>query len=190
MLSVKSLGSKRAEDPDEHTVELLTREMEHLVIENRLAAVSAISDLGRARSNVVKRVKAHAQEKPRLSRRTLSQCSIGSGQLPSPVSPASKPLRVNSEVEVIDVDALPENSPSIRRRVNGSKQENLRLESGPTFVSYNCEPIPSLLHTLTKTSRVGVFAMPVPYERHFNVFSQVVGLWCRRVCGTILCGAC
>lgn len=137
MLSVKPFGSKRAEDPDEHTLELLTHEMERLVIENRLAAVPAMSDLGRARSNVVKCVKALAQEKPRLRRRTLSQRSIGSGQLPSPVSPALKPLESNSEVEVIDVDALPDgNSQSKPWRAIGSKQESLRLESGPTFAAY------------------------------------------------------
>src|SRR6266403_1686614 len=139
MLSVKPLGSKRTADPDEHTLELLTREMEHLVIENRLTAVPAISDLGRARSNVVKRVKAQAQEKPRLSRRTLSQSqrSIGSGQLPSPVSPVLKPFGGDSEVEVIDVDALTGgDSRPIQRRVIGSKQESPRLESGPMFVTY------------------------------------------------------
>lgn len=141
MRSVKHFGSKSAGDPEEHTLELLTHEMERLVIENRLAAFPATSDLGRARSNVVKRVKAQAQEKPRLRRRTLSQRSIGAGagasQLPSPVSPALKPFESNSEVEVIDVDALPnENSQLKLRRVIGSKQDNLRLESGPTFATY------------------------------------------------------
>jgi hypothetical protein len=137
MISVNPLDSRRTADPDEHTLELLTREMEHLVIENRLAVVPAMSDLGRARSNVVKHVKAQAQEKPRLNRRTLSQRSMGSGQLPSPVSPALKPLRDNSEVEVIDVDALPdESSLPIQRRVIGSRQENSWLESGPTLETY------------------------------------------------------
>jgi hypothetical protein len=136
MLSVNPLGSKRTADPDEHTLELLTCEMEHLVIENRLAAVPTMSDLGRARSNVVKHVKAQAQEKPRLSRRTLSQRSTGSCQLPSPVSPALKPFGGNSEVDVIDVDALPEDTLPIQRRVVGSEQEKLRLESGPTFMTY------------------------------------------------------
>ena len=136
MLSVNFLGSKRTADPDEHTLELLTREMEHLVIENRLAAMPTMSDLGRARSNVVKHVKAQAQEKPRLSRRTLSQRSTGSGQLPSPVSPALKPVGGNSEVDVIDVDALPDGTLPIQRRVVGSKQEKSRLESGPTLETY------------------------------------------------------
>lgn len=136
MLSVNPLGSKRTADPDEHTLELLTREMEHLVIENRLAAVPTMSDLGRARNNVVKHVKAQAEEKPRLNRRTLSQRSMGSGQLPSPVSPALKPFGGNSEVEVIDVDALPDDTPSIQRRVVGCEQEKSRLESEPTFVAY------------------------------------------------------
>jgi len=136
MLSVNPVGSKRTADPDEHTLELLTREMEHLVIENRLTAVPTMSDLGRARSNVVKHVKAQAQEKPRISRRTLSQRSIGSGQLPSPVSPALKPFGGNSEVEVIDVDALPGDTLPIQRRVVGSKQEKSQLESGPTFETY------------------------------------------------------
>jgi hypothetical protein len=136
MFSVNPLGSKRAADPDEHTLELLTREMEHLVIENRLAAVPTMSDLGRARSNVVKHVKAQAQEKPRLSRRTLSQRSICSGQLPSPVSPALKPFGGNSEVEAIDVDALPDDTLPIQRQVVGSEQVKSWLESGPTFVTY------------------------------------------------------
>jgi len=137
MLSVKPFGSKRAGDPDEHTLELLTHEMERLVIEKRLATVPAMSDLGRARSNVVKRVKAQAQEKPLLSRRTLSQRSVGSGQLPSPVSPTLKPLENNPEVEVIDVDALPDDSSQSKlRRMIGSKQDGLQLESGPTFVAY------------------------------------------------------
>ena len=134
MLSVNPIGSKRTSDPDEHTLELLTREMEHLAIENRLAAVPIMSDLGRARSNVVKHVKAQAQEKPRLSRRTLSQRSIGSGQLPSPVSPALKPFGGNSEVEVIDVDALPDGTLPTQRRVVGSEQEKSRLESGLTYI--------------------------------------------------------
>lgn len=132
MLSVNPLSSKRTADPDEHTLELLTREMEHLVIENRLAAVPTISDLGRARSNVVKHVKAQAQEKPRLSRRTLSQRSIGSGQLPSPVSPALKPFGGNSEVEPIDVDALPDETLPIQRHVVRNEQVTSQLESGPT----------------------------------------------------------
>jgi hypothetical protein len=136
MLSVNPLGSKRTADPDEHTLELLTREMEHLVIENRLAAMPTMSDLGRARSNVVKHVKAQAQEKPRLSRRTLSQRSIGSGQLPSPVSPALNPFGGNSEVEAIDVDALPDDTLPIQRQVVGSEQVKARLESGPTYMTY------------------------------------------------------
>lgn len=136
MLSVNPLGSKRAADPDEHTLELLTREMEHLVIENRLAAMPTMSDLARARSNVVKHMKAQAQEKPRVSRRTLSQRSTGSGQLPSPVSPALKPFGGNSEVDVIDVDALPDGALPIQRRVVGSKQEKSQLESGPTLETY------------------------------------------------------
>ena len=136
MFSVNPLGSKRTADPDEHTLELLTREMEHLVIENRLATVPTMSDLGRARSTVVKHVKAQAQEKPRLSRRTLSQRSIGSGQLPSPVSPALKPFGGNSEVEAIDVDALPDDTLPIERQVVGSEQVKSRLESGSMFVTY------------------------------------------------------
>jgi hypothetical protein len=136
MVSVNPLGSKRTADPDEHTLELLTREMEHLVIENRLAAVPTMSDLGRARGNVVKHVKAQADEKPCLNRRTLSQRSIGSGQLPSPISPALKPFGGDSEVEAIDVDALPDDTLPIQRRVVRSEQEKLRLESGPMIVTY------------------------------------------------------
>jgi hypothetical protein len=137
MLSVKPLGSKRAGDPDEHTMELLTREMEHLVIENRLATVPAVSDLGRARSNVVKRVKAQAEERPHLRRRTLSQRSIGSGQLPSPVSPALKPFGNSQEVDVIDVDALPDEESQLKQqRVIRIERESLRSEAGPTFATY------------------------------------------------------
>jgi len=137
MFSVKPLGSKRSEDPDEHTLELLTREMEHLVIENRLAAVPAMSDLGRARSTVIKRVKAQAQERPRLRRRTLSHRSTGSGQLPSPVSPPLKPHRISGEVEVIDVDALPdEGSQTKHRPVIRMERESLRSETGSTFATY------------------------------------------------------
>lgn len=136
MLSVKPSGSKRAEDPDEHTLELLTHEMEHLVIENRLAVVPPISDLGRARSNVIKRVKAQAQEKPRLRRRTLSQRSTGLGQLPSPVSPASRPSRNNSDVEVIDVDALPDEGSQPKERGLMVEQEKSWSEAGPTFATY------------------------------------------------------
>jgi hypothetical protein len=135
MLALKPLGSKRSEDPDEHTLELLTREMEHLVIENRLAALPPTSDLGRARSNVIKRVKAQAQERPRLRRRTLSQRSTGSGQLPSPVSPALKPHGISGEV--IDVDALPdEGSQPKQWRVTRTEEESLRSEAGRTFATY------------------------------------------------------
>jgi len=135
MLAVKPPGSKRSEDPDEHTLELLTREMEHLVIENRLAAVPPTSDLGRARSNVIRRVKAQAQERPRLRRRTLSQRSTGSGQLPSPVSPTLKPHGISGEV--IDVDALPdEGSQPKQWRVTRTEQESLRSEVGRTFATY------------------------------------------------------
>ncbi|KAI0292818.1 hypothetical protein BC826DRAFT_969484 [Russula brevipes] len=137
MLSVKPLGSKRAGDPDEHTMELLTREMEHLVIENRLTTVPAMSDLGRARSNVVKRVKAQAEERPHLRRRTLSQRSIGSGQLPSPVSPALKPFGNSQEVDVIDVDALPDEESQLKQqRVIRIERESLRPEAGPTFATH------------------------------------------------------
>jgi len=136
MLSMKPLGSKRSEDPDEHTLELLTREMEHLVIENRLAAVPSMSDLGRARSTVIKRVKAQAQERPRLRRRTLSHRSTGSGQLPSPVSPPLKPQGISGEVEVIDVDALPdEGSQPKQWPVIRMEQESLRSETGPTLAT-------------------------------------------------------
>ncbi|KAH9072788.1 DnaJ-domain-containing protein, partial [Lactarius deliciosus] len=55
ILPVKTLGSKGVGDQDEHSLALLTREMENLVIENRLAASPASSDLGRARDIVVKR---------------------------------------------------------------------------------------------------------------------------------------
>jgi hypothetical protein len=137
MLSVKPLGSKRSEDLDEHSLELLTREMEHLVIENRLAAVPPMSDLGRARSNVIKRVKAQAQERPRLRRRTLSQRSMGSGQLPSPVSPALKPRGIGSEVEVIDVDALPDEGSQPRQwRPFRIEREDLGAGIGPNFATY------------------------------------------------------
>jgi hypothetical protein len=137
MLSMKSLGSKRSEDPDEHTLELLTCEMEHLVIENRLAAVPGMSDLGRARSTVIRRVKAQAQERPRLRRRTLSHRSTGSGQLPSPVSPLLTPQGLSGEVEVIDVDALSdEGSQTKQWPLIRMERESLRSEAGPTFATY------------------------------------------------------
>jgi len=138
MLSVKPPGSKRADDPDEHTLELLTREMEHLVIENRLAAVPAVSDLGRVRSTVLKRVKTQIQERPHhLRKRTLSQRSVGLGQLPSPVSPASNPLRSSRDVEVIDVDALPDEKSQLRqRRMVVTGQETFSSDAGSTFAAY------------------------------------------------------
>jgi len=138
MLSLKPLGSKRAGDPDEHTLELLTCEMEHLVIENRLAAASAMSDLGRARSMVVARVRSQALERPRPRSRTSSQRSIGSGQLPSPVSPELKPYGSSVDVEVIDVDALPdEESQTKQRRGIVKRQGNCsRLEAESTFATY------------------------------------------------------
>jgi hypothetical protein len=136
MLSMKPMGSKRSDDPDEHTLELLTREMEHLVIENRLASVPSMSDLGRARSTVIKRVKAQAQERPRLRRRTLSHRSTGSGQLPSPVSPPLKPQGISGEVEVIDVDALPEEGSQPKQwPVIRMEQESLRSETGPILAT-------------------------------------------------------
>jgi len=138
MLSVKPPGSKRADDPDEHTLELLTREMEHLVIENRLAAVPAVSDLGRVRSTVLKRVKTQIQERPHhLRKRTLSQRSVGLGQLPSPVSPVSNPLRSSRDVEVIDVDALPDEKSQLRqRRMVVTGQETFSSDAGSTFAAY------------------------------------------------------
>ncbi|KAI9511462.1 DnaJ-domain-containing protein [Russula earlei] len=138
MLSVKPLGSKRTDDPDEHTLELLTREMEHLVIENRLTAIPAVSDLGRARSNVLKRVKAQLQDRPHLRKRTLSQSqrSIVPGQLPSPISPLLKRFGGSAGVEVIDVDALPdEKSQPKQRRMAMIELETLRSEAGPTFAT-------------------------------------------------------
>ena len=95
-----------------------------------------MSGLGRARGNVVKRVRSQAQEELLLGRRTLSQRSMGLGQPLSPVSPALKPVENNAEVEVIDVDALPDdNSQSKTWRMIGSKQDGLQLESRPTFVA-------------------------------------------------------
>jgi hypothetical protein len=138
MLSVKPLGSKRTGDPDEHTLDLLTREMEHLVIENGLAAVPATSDLGRARSTVVKRMKVQAQDRPAPRRRTSSQRSIGSGQLPSPVSPKLKACESSVDVEVIDVDALPdeESQARLQRATMKAQGKYSRLEAHPTSAMY------------------------------------------------------
>jgi hypothetical protein len=138
MLSLKPLGSKRAGDPDEDTLELLTHEMEHLVIENRLAAAPATSDLGRARSMVVARVRSQALERPMPRRRTSSQRSVGSGQLPSPISPELKPFGSSEYVEVIDVDALPDEESRTKRQRGIVKEQGsyLRLEAGPTFATY------------------------------------------------------
>jgi hypothetical protein len=138
MLSMKPLGSKRTGDPDEHTLDLLTREMEHLVIENGLAAVPATSDLGRARSMVVKRMKVQAQERPAPRRRTSSQRSIGSGQLPSPVSPKLKACESSLDVEVIDVDALPdeESQTKWQRATMKVQGKYSRLEARPTSALY------------------------------------------------------
>jgi hypothetical protein len=141
MLSVKPVdSSKRTSDQDEHTLELLTREMEHLVIENGLAIAPATSDLGRARSLVVKRVRDEPpQERPGPRRRTLSQRSIGASQLPSPVSPQLKAYGRRLDVEVIDVDALPDEDvqakwqPMIRK---GWGNNTSRLEASWTFPTY------------------------------------------------------
>lgn len=112
ILPVKPLGSKSAGDPDEHSLALLTREMENLVIENRLSAAPASSDLGRARDFAVQRVKAKAkaqvQERPGPRRRTCSQRSMNTIQIPSPISPTLRPFGGSTDVEVIDVDALPD----------------------------------------------------------------------------------
>ncbi|KAH9965409.1 hypothetical protein BC827DRAFT_1265414 [Russula dissimulans] len=137
MLSVKPPGSKRADDPDEHALELLTREMEHLVIENRLAAVPAGSDLGRARSTVLKRVRTQVQERSHhLRKRTLSQRSTGLGQLPSPVSPTLKPLGSRRDIEVIDVDAFADEK-SRQRRMAVTEQESFSSDAGSRFAVYS-----------------------------------------------------
>ncbi|KAI0300441.1 hypothetical protein B0F90DRAFT_1817509 [Multifurca ochricompacta] len=136
MLSVKQPGSRRAGDPDERTLEHLTHEMENLVIENRLAAAPAVSDLGRARSNVVQRLKAQTQEQPGPRRRT-SQRSIGLSQLPSPVSPTLRPFGNNRDIEVIDVDALQDAEPQPTQQLAVMKEHgNLRSEAGSGFATY------------------------------------------------------
>lgn len=138
ILPVKPPGSKGAGDPDEHSLALLTREMENLVIENRLAATPASSDLGRARDIVIKRVKAKAkaqvQERPGPRRRAFSQRSIGTIQLPSPVSPAPRPFGSSTGVEVIDVDALPDAECRAKQELN--EQGKLRSEVGPALATY------------------------------------------------------
>lgn len=114
ILPVKPLGSKSSGDPDEHSLTLLTHEMENLVIENRLSAAPASSDLGRARDIVAQHVRAkakaqvQAQERPGPRRRTCSRRSISTIQIPSPISPALRPFSSSGDVEVIDVDALPD----------------------------------------------------------------------------------
>jgi hypothetical protein len=133
---VKPHGSKGAGDPDEHSLALLTREMENLVIENRLAAAPASSDLGRARDIVIKRVKAKAQvlERPGPRRRAFSQRSMSSIQLPSPVSPALRPFGSSTDVEVIDVDALPD--AECQATQEWKEQGNLRSEAGPALATH------------------------------------------------------
>ncbi|KAH9047321.1 hypothetical protein EDB84DRAFT_510187 [Lactarius hengduanensis] len=138
ILPVKPLGSKGAGDPDEHSLALLTREMENLVIENRLAASPASSDLGRARDIVVKRVKAKAlarvQERPGPRRRAFSQRSMSTIQLPSPVSPVPRPFGSSTDVEVIDVDALPDAECRVKQELN--QQAKLHSEAGPALTTY------------------------------------------------------
>jgi hypothetical protein len=141
MLSVKPVdSSKHTGDLDEHTLELLTREMEHLVIENRLAVAPAMSDLGRTRSMAVKRVRYEApQERLGPRRRTLSQRSTGVSQLPSPVSPQLKANGSSLDVEVIDVDALPDEDVQAKRHRmtrKGWGNSNSRLEGSWTFPTY------------------------------------------------------
>ena len=131
MLPVRPLGSKGSGDQDEHSLALLTREMENLVIENRLSTAPTSSNIGHARDIVVKRVKAKAkaqvQERPGPRRRALSQRSISTIQLPSPVSPASRPFGICTDVEVIDVDALPD--AECRPKQELKERGNLRSEA-------------------------------------------------------------
>ena len=138
ILPVKPHGSKGAGDPDEHSLALLTREMENLVIENRLAAAPASSDLGRARDIVIKRVKAKAkaqvQERPGPRRRAFSQRSMSAIQLPSPVSPALRPFGSSTDVEVIDVDAL--SDAECQTTQEWKEQTNLRSETGPALATH------------------------------------------------------
>ena len=132
ILPVKPHGSKGAGDRDELSLALLTHEMENLVIENRLATAPASSDLGRARDIVIRRVKAKAkaqvQERPGPRRRALSQRSMSTIQLPSPVSPALRPFGGSAEAEVIDVDALPD--AEYQATQEWKEQGNLRSEAG------------------------------------------------------------
>ncbi len=137
ILPVKPLSSKSAADPDEYSLALLTQEMENLVIENRLSTVPAASDLGRVRDMVIKRVKAKAKaqvhEKPGPRRRAFSQRSIGSIQLQSQ---ALRPFGDSTNVEVIDVDALPDAECRVKQEYLGRKeQRNLRSEAGQTLAT-------------------------------------------------------
>lgn len=131
ILPVKPLGSKSAGDPDEHSLALLTHEMENLAIENRLSAAPASSDLGRARDVAIQRAKAKAkaqvQERPGPRRRTGSQRSMSTIQIPSPISPALRPFGGGSpDVEVIDVDALPDAECRVKRELK--ERGSLRSE--------------------------------------------------------------
>jgi len=137
ILPVRPLDSKSSGDPDEHSLALLEREMENLVIENRLSAAPASSDLGQARDIVVKRVKAKAkaqaqvQERPGPRRRAFSQRSMSTIQLPSPISPAPRPFGISTNVEVIDVDALPD--VECRPKQELKERGNLRSEAGQSL---------------------------------------------------------
>jgi len=134
ILPIKPLGSKSAGDPDDDSFALLTREMENLVIENRLSAAPASSDLGRAREIAVQRMKAKAkaqvQERPDPRRRAFSQRSISTIQLPSPISTALRPFVNRTNVEVIDVDALPDTECQTKQGLK--ERGSLRSEAGQT----------------------------------------------------------
>ncbi|KAI0317415.1 hypothetical protein OF83DRAFT_144752 [Amylostereum chailletii] len=79
--------------PDAHTLDILTQEMERLVIEARIKNAGGESELGRAQREVVSRAKADFARARPWRRRMLS-------------SGASFTLGRAAQAEVIDVDAL------------------------------------------------------------------------------------
>ena len=109
--------------------------MKHLIIKNCLTTMPTMFNLGHVQSNVVKHMKVQAQEKPHLSWCILSQRSIGFGQLPLLVSLVLKPFGGNSEIEAINVDALPDDTLPIEWYIVGSEQVK---ESGSMFMAYIC----------------------------------------------------
>ncbi|KAI0048800.1 hypothetical protein FA95DRAFT_1604904 [Auriscalpium vulgare] len=134
LVAIQPSGSRAADgarvELDDGTMDILTREMEHLLIEGRLRSEGG--DVARARREVITRERAEQAARPPRPwrRRTASAINVADkhhhhdagsqsqsqnqNQLPSPESRARTPLL--SE-EPIDVDAL-EHREVLRERVN------------------------------------------------------------------------